>query len=197
MCLNNQFDATSLNRIVQEVLLKTVDDETLRQTLHLEFRKQLMAKGREISIKDFSRKLSIISEMTDHSLADTEGKILVGQFERIFMNVANRARICVAAYYMQPNDTIPDLLNILTHMQAVEWPMNPGPIVESVRRDFKQMYFQAWAQVLTSCDPTKPQQIKPYLDSLLIWDRACEFETHVNDARIRQFIASFRRQLTG
>jgi hypothetical protein len=195
MCLNNQFDVASVNRIVQEVLMKTVDDETLRGTLHLEFRKQLMIKGREIAIRDFSRKLGIINEMSDHVLADTEGKILVGQFERILTNVANRAKICAVGYY-STTDSLPDLLNILTRMQGIEWPLEPSTVIEAVRRDFKQLYFQVWAQILATQDPTKAHLIKPFVDSVLIWDRIGEFEMHVNDQRVKQIIASFRRQIT-
>jgi predicted nuclease with TOPRIM domain len=95
-CLNYQFEAMNVNRIVQDVLqkilLKDADDEPLRKTILGQFHNGLAAKGRIFAIEDTNRRLEVINEMTDHALAETETQIMIGNFERILTGIQLRNR---------------------------------------------------------------------------------------------------------
>lgn len=138
-CLNHQFDAANINRIVSSVLLKTVDDETLRTTLLHDFHKIIMAHGREYALEDFTRRLEYIANMQDQVAIDYEINILNLTFERIFTNIKTRGQ------YSNTN-IVKDCLNILISLnEKIQWPLFTTPPIEKLHHEFTQQLLQAFA----------------------------------------------------
>ena len=76
MCLNYQFDTLNINKIVQQVLNKTIDDITLKATLLNKFKESLSQRGKQYAIEDINRKLQFINEMKEITQIENEVKIL-------------------------------------------------------------------------------------------------------------------------
>jgi hypothetical protein len=194
MCLNNQFDATNINQIVQGVLQKTVDDETLRGTLMLEFKNALILKGRVYATADISRRLLEISEMTDPTQADNESKNMSGQLERIVQSIIARARLC--QHGLAP---IQPVIDLLVALHGIEWPVSTSVVIDQLSRDFHRMHYQTSAQVLAALcvDNQRYGMFKPFIDMMVKSDRAGEWEAQIQDVRIRSVVANARKQLMG
>jgi hypothetical protein len=187
MCLNFQFEAGKVNSMVREVLEQTVDDETLRSTLLQEFQKALVNQGRAFAKEDIERKLSLIGAMPDHALADTEGRILMAQFERIFALVQARIRQAVNTAYM------PELLTLLLTMQRIQWPSTHLPNIEPIWNEFKTCMFRVIAELLKlqQFAPNREDLMFQVVDGLIAMDPKGEFDMLL-DVRLRSMFAGLR-----
>jgi hypothetical protein len=196
-CLNYQFEATNVNRIVQDVLqkilLKDADDEPLRKTILGQFHNGLAAKGRVFAIEDTNRRLEVINEMTDHALAETETQIMIGNFERILASIQLRNR---QGSSVLPQ-TVVDWLEMLKMLLTVKWPHNPSTYVEQIRREFKQRFFQTVAEIFAyryQFLQERTALFMPLMERLFDFDRGADFEGFLNPS-IRPFITNIRKQM--
>ncbi|KAK8885087.1 hypothetical protein M9Y10_044216 [Tritrichomonas musculus] len=164
MCLNHQFEASSIRKIVQDVLNKTVDkdDEALRTTLMNGFKSVLSHKGREFAYEDIERKIRIINEMTDNQTIDTEISILLEYFDKVFSGMLNRLNYANTMenyeksrnLQKQPNlltNVLRDVFSILKMLYIkVKPPPNAKPIIESFYRDFLNKFYQTYGKIFNS-----------------------------------------------
>ncbi|KAH0792477.1 hypothetical protein GPJ56_003654 [Histomonas meleagridis] len=175
VCLNYQFDVDSINKIVENVLKKTVDDETLRKTLQTEFQKSLAQKGREFSVEDISRRLNIINEMTDPNQSFTESKSMIGHFDKIFTGIRQKIQ------YNQQVAVTQDSFAILRILSTIQWPLSKTPNVDNIQKEFNRMYFGCFAEMFNRIrDPNSFQMYKLYIDFAISIDVNNDLEPLIN-----------------
>ena len=189
MCLNYQFDAGNINKIVQNVLSKTIDDETLRQTLLIEFRKSLSNKGREFAIEDINRRLNIINEMIDSTQSFQEAKSLIGNFDKIFTGIRQKLQ------YNQQAAVVQDNFSLLRLLHTIQWPENKSQSVESIQKEFNQMFFGCYANVFNGqlIDVSRFQIYKPYIEFAISVDMNNDLEALLNP-KLKPIFAKLRAQ---
>lgn len=190
MCLNHQFEASSIRKVVQDVLTKTVDDETLRTTLMDGFKSVLSQKGREFAYEDIERKIKIINEMADPQQAETEVMILLEYFDKVFYGMMTRLKYAKSQSLTKNANillnVLNDVINILKMLiTKVRPPPNSKPIIESFYRDFTGKYFQTFANIFNSyMEFQQTEQFKYFLhatiDFIVNEDKNHEIDKYLN-----------------
>ncbi|OHS93509.1 hypothetical protein TRFO_11703 [Tritrichomonas foetus] len=194
MCLNNQFDAVSIKKIVQDVLNKLVDDETLKSTLMREFKGALSQKGREFAYEDIERKIKIINEMTDQQMAENEVVILLDYFDKIFLGLNNRLKA-----QRPPNtsaELIDDILNILMALYDKVKPLpNPNPPLIQFFRDFYQKYMSAFSNIFSQIYQEiirNPELYKKVMEIIKRVDKHNELDKYL-PPQLKQFLLQMKQ----
>jgi hypothetical protein len=187
-CLNHQFDAVSINHIVQDALQKIVDDAPLRDTLTREFRSALVRRGREFGIVDTARKLEIINEMRDHAAADQERLLMADSFERILTGVQMRTN-----RQGTPEAVLDDCLSILAALAEISWPSRPSSVIDSLQKEFKKRYVQTTTTFLRF--QSQSPLIAQLLSRMTEIDRGVEVEQRFD--QLKTHILNFRRPSAG
>jgi hypothetical protein len=187
-CLNHQFEAGSVNHIVQEVLQKIVDDAPLRDTLFREFRTALMRRGREFAARDAARKLDAINEIKDLAAAEQERQLMLEYFERVLQGVQTRTSRQGAG-----DAVIDDCLAVLASLTDVAWPARPSPVVDGLQKDFKKRFFQTTMAFLRI--QSQSPLVAPFHRRLSDFDRAADLDQCFE--QIRFHIVNYQRQKAG
>lgn len=198
MCLNHQFEASSIRKIVQDVLTKTVDDETLRTTLMDGFKKVLSQKGREFAYEDIQRKIRIINdEIPDVQEAETEVMILLEYFDKVFYGILTRLKYAKAQeeYAKTQNrakssnilfSVLNDVIVILQKLLlAAKPPQNANPIIETIHHNFTSKYYQTFGNILNIyMEPQLTEQYKFLIHSIFKFiadeDKGHEIDKYLN-----------------
>lgn len=184
MCLNNQFDASSVRKIVQDVLNKTVDDETLRTTLIEGFKRELAQKGREFAYHDIKRKLKIINEMTEQQ-AEIEVAILLQYFQDIFDSMIRRIG---GSQTLTIFKVIEDSAKVLkTLYEVVKISGNINPPLKTFYREFIQKFYKTIGTIFNNYLSFQPNNNEQYqavfkllADFIVVEDKNHEIDKYLH-----------------
>ena len=189
MCLNHQFDANSIQKIVHDALNKLVaNDETLKATLMREFKGALTQKGREFAFEDIARKINTINEMVETQAAENEVIILMDYFDRIFQGSISRIRTNI-----QNVSFVSEIVQTFMMLhEKVRIPPNANQALVQFYHTFSQKYLQTFASILTLLQQTQnPSLLKSAIDFIIRIDKNHEIDKHISP-QFKQYFMKIR-----
>lgn len=168
LSLHCYFSAERVEKLVSDAFNRVVDDENLRITLHRTFKRNLIDRGRKITVENISRILNDISKMDD-ATADTECQIIELDFENMLISVQRKLQSGITPRMYDANmQELIDAFNTLKAISSkVTWPANLNAPLAKLRENIIVKTAKLYAYFLFSycTDPSKIQRYSTFIEA--------------------------------